>query len=202
MFKAIRLIEKNYGTHRGYVRTLLGQTEYLLGTIEPFVNLRPETVQRLVFVCLGNINRSAFAESMARLHGADTCSFGLATSTGLPAYAKAIDTATRFGIDLNAHRTTDVAHYEYKPGDLLLAMEIRQARQLAARGYPAGSIALLGHWSTPLRIHIHDPYTLSDEYFMTCFTLIHSAVRNLLDTLKQAQSPCMTGNGDECLSHL
>ena len=191
MSRAVQLIEKNYGTHRGYVRTLLGQAEYLLGSIAPFLSLQPENVRRLAFVCLGNINRSAFAESAARLRGANTCSFGLSASTGRPAYAKALELAPRFRADLSCHQTTDIADYQHETGDLLIAMEIRHARRLVACGYPAESIILLGNWATPHRIHIHDPYSLSDEYFMSCFTIINSAVQNLIDTLKRLPSPCL-----------
>jgi protein-tyrosine phosphatase len=70
-------------------------------------------------------------------------------------------------------------------------MEVRHIKRLVAAGVPARRIALLGHWSSPHRIHLHDPYTLSDAYFQTCFTLIHSAVTRLVADLRCAQSPCL-----------
>ena len=81
--------------------------------------------------------------------------------------------------------------YSFKPTDLLLAMELRHARQLVAAGIPKQSVAMLGHWASPHRIHLHDPHTLSDAYFKTCFTLIHSAVQGLVGEMRFSQSPCL-----------
>ena len=186
-----QLTQVNYGTFRGWVRALLGQAEYVSGRIDAHLNINPQQVQRLVFVCLGNINRSAFAGAIAQARGVTTCSIGLATTTGAPAFHTAISTARGFGIELSAHTATDIADYVYQSGDLLLAMEVRHIRQLVARGYPAEAIAPLGHWSSPHRIHLHDPHTLSDEYFQTCFTLIQSAVNHLAEQLRVANSPCI-----------
>lgn len=184
-------MRSNHGTLRGWVRTLLAQGEYLLGRVD--VHLQPDarTVSRLVFVCLGNINRSAFAEQVARSLGVHSCSIGLSTTTGAPAFTKAIATAPEFGLDLGGHRATDLRDYRFEPGDLLVVMELRHARQLLARGIPARSIVLLGHWAAPHRLHLHDPHTLSDAYFRTCFTLIHAGVRGLVGTLRSAGSPCI-----------
>ncbi len=189
--RLISLIAGSFGTHRGLIRMLLGETEYLAGRINQFLQPDLAATQRLVFVCLGNINRSAFAEGVATANGLATASIGLSTSTGNPAFHMAIDTARHFGIDLQAHRATDFTDYEYRPGDLLLAMEIRHAHRLASQGIPPQAIALLGHWATPHRIHIHDPHTLSSAYFRTCFSLIHSAVRELAMDCRSTGSPCV-----------
>lgn len=186
-----RVIDANYGTTRGLVRTLLAQLEFVLGRLDDHTDPAAAQVDRLVFVCLGNINRSAFAEQVARALGANTCSIGLSTTTGGPAFHKAIETAPQFGLDLSSHRATDITDYSFRPTDLLLAMEIRHAGQLVASGVPKQSIALLGHWAAPHRIHLHDPHTLSDAYFRTCFTLIHSAVHGLVAEMRAAQSPCV-----------
>lgn len=186
-----QVIDRNHGTTRGWVRSTLAQLEYVTGRIDEHTQPQAAQVQRLVFVCLGNINRSAFAEQVARSLGAQTCSIGLSTATGVPAFHKAVETAPEFNLDLRAHRATDLKDYSRRDGDLLLAMEIRHARQLVAAGIPKASVALLGHWASPHRIHLHDPHTLSDAYFRTCFTLIHSAVHGLVRDLRAAQSPCL-----------
>ena len=184
-------IDVNFGTFRGLIRLLLGELEYLSGRLAPFTALRPEDVQRLVFVCLGNINRSAFAAEVARVNGARVISIGLSTTTGAPAFEKAIATAPFFGFDLGAHRATDFADYIYQPGDLLLAMEVRHARDLMRRGIPARAIALLGHWGAPRRIHIHDPHVLSDRYFQTCFLILYAATQRLVAELRAGNAPCI-----------
>lgn len=202
MAKIRAMIEKNHGTSRGYIRVLLGQTEYLFGRLEPFLEIRPDRVSRLVFVCLGNINRSAFAQGVARQHGVRASSFGLSTSTGQPAFPLAIETASRFNVDLSSHVTLDVKKYQYIKGDLLLAMEVRHARRLLDAGFPPEAVKLLGNWATPHRIHIHDPHTLSREYFCTCFTLIHSAIVNLVEQLATKNSPCISRKIDESVPHV
>lgn len=185
------LTTANYGTFRGWVRHSLAQLEWVTGRVDRFVTLQPERVQRLVFVCLGNINRSAFAEAATRSRGVRVCSLGLATSTGAPAFSTAVTTAGRFGIDLSGHAATDLSDFGYQPGDLLLAMEIRHVHRLITNGIPPEAIALLGAWASPCRLHLHDPALTSDEYFMTCFALIHSAVINLVGELRSAGSPCV-----------
>lgn len=185
------LVEINYGTFRGFVRLCFGELDFILGRLKPFTEINPEKVSRLVFVCLGNINRSAFADVVAKNCGVRVASIGLSTTTGAPAYRKALDFAPIFGHQLDNHRATDFLDYAYQPGDLLLAMEVRHAWELVRRGIPKESIALLGHWSKPHRIHIHDPHTLSDRYFPTCFAIIHSGVLALVDELRRANSPCV-----------
>ena len=185
------VIDTNHGTFRGFIRTTFAQIEFFLGRLKNHTKPDIKQVNRLVFVCLGNINRSAFAEQVARSLGANTCSLGLSTTTGAPAFHKAIETAPQFGLDLTEHRATDLQDYSFCATDLLLVMEIRHANKLMAAGIPANSIALLGHWATPHRIHLHDPHTLSNAYFRTCFTLIHSAVCGLIAEMRAGQSPCV-----------
>lgn len=182
------VIATNHGTIRGLVRALLAQIAFLLGRLKNHTEPNLKDARRLVFVCLGNINRSAFAEQVARSLGVEACSIGLSTTTGANAFHKAIETAPHFGLDLSQHRATDLKDYEHRPSDLILAMEIRHAKQLVAAGIPQTSIALLGHWASPHRIHLHDPHTLSDVYFRTCFTLIQSAVYGLVAEMRTAQS--------------
>lgn len=185
------LVSGNFGTHRGLVRLLLGEAEYLAGRLNGFLQPDLQHTRRLVCVCLGNINRSPFAENIATSLGLHAASIGLSTSTGAPAFATAVSTARHFDIDLTAHRAKDFTDYKHAEGDLLLAMEIRHAHRLLALGVPEKAIALLGHWATPHRIHIHDPHTLSDAYFRTCFTIIQSAVRELALACRQVESPCV-----------
>jgi|SRR5690242_39456 len=187
--RATGLTRSSFGTFRGLVRLALGELEFLVGGLQSFLNLEPSLIHRLVFVCLGNINRSAFGQAVACRLGARAISVGLSTTTGLPAFEKAIAIAPIYGHALTDHRTTDFTDYEYRSGDLLLVMEVRHARELLRRGIPRHAIVLLGHWARPHRIHIHDPHGLADDYFLTCFTIIQSAVANLVHELQLAGSP-------------
>ena len=151
----------------------------------------PQDISRLVFVCLGNINRSAFAQAVAQQGGARCVSVGLATTTGVPATEQACQVAQELGISLDAHRATSLADFQQLPGDLFIVMELRHAQRLARRGISPQQIVLLGHWARPLHYHIHDPQTLTTEYFRSCFAVILPAVHYLLCDLRQDNSPCM-----------
>ncbi len=147
-----------------------------------------EAVTRLVFVCHGNICRSAFADVVAQRSGLRTASFGLSTSSGKAAHGPAMAAACLLGHDLAAHRTTRVEDYTPAPGDLLLAMEVRQLVRLA--NDPRLSHLprmLLGGWAQPPFPHLHDPYELSPAYMATCLRRIESAVLNLAEAFPGAR---------------
>jgi protein-tyrosine phosphatase len=187
--RTLRLIETNHGTHRGWIRYLLGQIEGVLGDRTRFRTLDPLRIGRLVFVCLGNINRSAFAQAVASREHVESISLGLSTTTGARATETARLIARELGFSLETHVATDFSDYEPRQDDLLLVMELRHAYRLIARGIPAERIALLGHWARPIRYHIHDPDTLSTDYYRSCFAVILPAVNNLLNELKEGNSP-------------
>lgn len=144
-------------------------------------------VQRLVFVCHGNICRSAFADVLARDLGMDAASFGLSTSTGLPAHQPIVEAARQRGTDLGGHRTTRVEDFEPHPGDLLLTMEVRQITRLRANPrFNVCKIDLLGRYAgVP---HIHDPYRLNQVYTGICLTRIDRAVRTLVKRIAASRS--------------
>ena len=172
-------IKAGFGSWRGVVRLGLSHIERMslqAGVQKPGT----ESIKRIVFVCQGNICRSAFAEVLARQMGLPVASFGLATRTGFPADPAAVRAAKSLGLDLGGHVTTARADFVVRPGDLLLAMETRQLRQIALdSGLSPLPRDLLGTWTRPPVPHLHDPYQLSDAYFLTCFRRIGSAVESL-----------------------
>lgn len=182
-------IRINHGTHRGLIRYLLGQAYGVALYDKRFGHIQPAAVDRLIFVCLGNINRSAFAAAVAQREAIRCASIGLVTTTGAPASDPARRIAAEFQISLDSHRATSIDDFDRQPGDLLMTMEFRHAEVLLRRGIPAGRIALLGHWARPIRYHIHDPATLSQQYFRSCFSSILPAVTFLADELRRGASP-------------
>src|SRR5438045_2993372 len=94
-----RACDRRHGTFRGWVRGLLAELEFRSGRLRRFVRPDLRATRRLVFVCLGNINRSPFAHAVALDLGARCTSIGLSTTTGVPAFATAVETARRLGID-------------------------------------------------------------------------------------------------------
>lgn len=173
------MIRKHFGTGRGAVRLGLSYIQVALGTART-TRLDADATERLIFVCQGNICRSAFAEAVARDLGLKTMSFGLSTSAGLPAHPPAVSAACELGYDLSSHTTLPAAQYGPREGDLLLAMEVRQLARLAVNSHLRHvPRSLLGEWARPRTPHLHDPFRLSDDYMHNCFIRIQSAVTNL-----------------------
>jgi protein-tyrosine-phosphatase len=178
-------LERRHGTWRGAVRALLAWGALRGGLLEAYRLRHPERVRRLVFVCLGNICRSAYAQHVASQPGLPAVSIGLSTSTGAASPDAALRAAQRCGADLSEHRATDFRDFEVLPGDLFLTMEVRHAQELQHRliARTDVQIALLGLWCEPPMPHLHDPYTLSDAYFDRCFARVRQAVHGLHRTL-------------------
>jgi protein-tyrosine phosphatase len=182
------LVEANHGTLRGFIRTVLAHCEDVLGTADRFMSCDLAGTRRLVFVCHGNINRSAFAHAVAATAQVRVASVGFSTSTGAAAPDRTVVAARRLGIDLSRHQATAFDDFQRVDGDLFIAVELRHARRLQALGIPPSQVLLLGALSSPRRLHLHDPHTLADEYLLTCLVLIHSAVLNLVAELRRAHS--------------
>ena len=175
------LVKARFGTFRGLVRLVLAYVELGAGRLAMFSGQSNKDVRRLVFVCQGNICRSAFGGKLATDLGLPTASLGLSTTSGVPSPPEALASARRQGVDLSGHRAIDWSDFEVLAGDMFLVMEIRQAHEVRRRlnGRRDVSVALLGMWCTPITPHLHDPFTLSDSYFDTCFARIRGAVENM-----------------------
>ena len=186
------LVRRRYGTLRGLLRLLLAQLEWLSGRLRAFSPQRAGAAQRLVFVCQGNICRSAFADQLAlqTQHPSaalPVASLGLSTCSGAVSPPAAQQAALRCGVDLERHRACDFSDFTVLPGDLFLVMEVRQARELRRRLGPRTDVevVLLGLWCTGPMPHLHDPFTLSDAYFDQCFARVRQAVRGLQRAVPQ-----------------
>jgi len=177
----IQKLCNNFASERGFIRYLLAECEASLARLSEFQEVDFDKVERLVFVCLGNICRSPFGEFIAMEHKIDTAGFGIATSTGQPAFDLAMTTAKKFNIDLSTHRTTAINDFTPLDTDLMLVMEVRHARRLKNILTDSNAqIALLGNWAKPRRLHIHDPHTHDAVYFENCYKVIKSATENLV----------------------
>lgn len=119
--------------------------------------------------------------------GFPTASIGMSGIGGQPADSQAQVAAELSGLSLSSHISRNIIDFSPEAGDLLVALEPRQAEALAARfaGVADVQVTLLGLWSRPRRAHLHDPHTLSPAYFRTCFVLIDTAVATLLDKVRQ-----------------
>jgi len=172
-----------YGTRKGFLYSKWHQLQYYLGKYSCY-DIPMENIERLVFVCKGNICRSAFGEAVAKSLGINTISAGIHAKIGAPANEQAIITAREMGYDLSTHKTTPIVYPILNETDLLIAMEPWQAEIIR---YELGSehhTTLLGLWMNPKRPLLVDPYGRSPEYFKNCFRYIEKSVHAIADKMK------------------
>ena len=173
-----RYFMRRFGGKRATLRHLRNLAAYHVGRFRRHVRLDASRIERVVFVCKGNICRSAYANAVANSLGMRAASFGLDTPGDETADPIAMRNAQARGITLETHRTTSSRTFQLEPTDLLIAMEPEQARALEALD-GLHQVTLLGLWSTPRRPFIQDPYARDDAYFQTCFAVIESGVKGL-----------------------
>lgn len=174
-------LNSRYGTYRGFVRLVVSHIQILLVSQQDL-----SVVKRLVFVCRGNICRSAYADAVASLLGFPSASFGLRTASGRNAHDPVIKEASSRGISLATHRSVAADEFVRQPGDLYLVMETRQIgdmRRIAA--FRNSPVDLLGRYGG--RPHLHDPYGLGREFTATSLNDIDRSVRSLVHRIRQAQ---------------
>ena len=143
----------------------------------------PEGIGSIVFVCKGNICRSALAEAVARSLGFPTCSFGTDTHLGKPANPGMVAAAGARGYDLAGHQTAPLEGYAWRLGDLVLVFEPGHLEGLASGIGKDWRIELLGAWARPRRAYIHDPFEGTPQYFQRVVKLVEGAVINLVESV-------------------
>lgn len=169
-----------FGRRRGWALHHAWDVARRLGVFRSLKAIDWSRVRRFVFVCRGNICRSAYAEQRARAMNLPALSFGLQARAGREADATAIQVARAREIDLGSHRARSLSEFFPQSGDLLVAMEPGQLFPLVsiARSQRA-QVTLLGLWCSPARPYLQDPYGLNVNYFRTCFGFIDDAIENM-----------------------
>lgn len=176
-------LKRHYGGKKAFIYHVLQKIRYLtLGY--SYIDKIPHTIsndQRVVFVCKGNICRSALAHQyLISLGKTDTVSFGLDTHTGKPANERMLKASMKRNISLTSHKTTAIDGYNYRQGDILLCMEPYQCKE-AKQFFPDATVSLLGLCLSSKRIYLHDPYAACQEYVETCTDIIILATQNLFN---------------------
>lgn len=175
------LIKNRFGSKKGLLRYCAYESLRIAGFYKSLTKIDFTRVERLVFICQGNICRSPLAEAVALKQGIPAISFGLDTRGGDPADPRAITWAKLNDYDLESHKTQRIEHYIPQPGDLLIGMEPRHIRKLKVKfgGEPV-QMTMLGLWlKTPIA-YLHDPYNSKPEYFYRCEDMVVQAARNIV----------------------
>lgn len=140
----------------------------------------------MLFVCYGNINRSALADAMIRAYAEDSgisvTSAGFHPQDGRPADTMMVDVAAQFGIDMRALRSTCVTVPLLHDSDIIFVMEKSHYDRLCAMDASiADKVYLLGAHSNAADwpAEIADPYGLARADYMMCYERIAEAVDNI-----------------------
>lgn len=179
---------KRYGSKKGFLLTNYYRLMYFFGVYNQYYKVDWKSIERVIFICKGNICRSAYADVIAKSMNLEVASCGVHARLNKPANQSAIKAAEIKGIDLTQHKTTPLNSMEFKPTDLVIAMEPWQADHVKREQKGKCSVTLLGLWGEPKLPYIHDPYGLSAEYFDFCFSYIEKAVGNINQLIKCKQA--------------
>jgi protein-tyrosine phosphatase len=141
----------------------------------------------VVFVCKGNICRSAFAEHYLKKqsHSGHLViqSCGLDCDQGMFSPPAAVKVAKDFGVDLSKHRSQDIYSCDFKNADLILPMEFdHYLRLIEIIPRQKSKIRLLrGYAPRPAKIlcDIHDPYGLEEKEYQNCFKILQRSIEGL-----------------------
>jgi protein-tyrosine-phosphatase len=145
---------------------LLGRADRATGPLEG----------RVLFVCKGNINRSAVAEQIARSLGMDAHSAGLMARQGRRISQPAEQYLSRLGLPTDTHRSS-VLEKELAPGTSIVAFERRHLREIRRRA-PGFPVFLLTEVAGE-RGGISDPEGQEAEFYERCFARIEKLLRKV-----------------------
>ena len=195
---------EQYGGKRGYLDHARSRLLYSLGAYREAERIDWVAINRLVFVCKGNICRSPYAAERARILGVPAVSCGLEAKVGTAADPAAVRNANPRNVDLAQHRSSICDTRQFREADLVIVFEPWQfdavLRRIVNRRV---SVTLLGIWSRPIRPYIPDPYGQNDEFFQGCYAAIDAYVLEVVRRMKDANpgrcegQPQVHGNSQE-----
>jgi protein-tyrosine phosphatase len=151
--------------------------------------------QSVLFICHGNICRSPFAAAAFLRSCAPEIASGIkVTSAGFVGPERcppsnALITASRFGVDLSAHRSALISPENLGAADLIVVMSPEQARAIRTRVTPSKFVLMLGDLDPrpANRRTILDPWGQPDAAFDESYDRIDRCVRELARIISAAR---------------
>lgn len=183
LYKPNAYLKHVFGGRRGFLALMINQLKLKLLKKDIEYMLLPARISRVVFVCKGNICRSALAEWVFRKNtDFPTASFGVDTTTGCPADPRITQIASLFDVDLDEHKTTAQPDFIPALNDLYVCVEPSHADVLK-KTMPGKPIFYLGAMLDTPCVYLHDPHTASDDFALRSVATITTAVERLVGLL-------------------
>jgi protein-tyrosine phosphatase len=176
-------INDKYGSKRGLLAASKYKALFLLGFYRSYQQVDFNAVSRLVFVCSGNICRSAFGEYIAKAKGLEAVSYGLHCRGGDNADPRAIAEASLRGVDMHEHVTRNISEYKPQKGDLLLVMEPQHLLELTKAPREHAQVTIVPLWSQKPTAYLNDPFNANAVFFSQCESVVEQCVNQLYDKL-------------------
>ena len=185
--RAFSIINDRFGSKKSF---LLSIRDFFLALAfkRHYFQTNIAVANRVIFVCQGNICRSALAEKVLKeLLDRDVMSFGLDTHSGKPANNRMVLAAKSLGYDLTHHQSTSVDDVLIAKDDLLVCMEYEQAKYLVENGI-SNNVVVLGAFFSKLQARLPDPYSANDKYMLRCAKLIEASTKELASSLRNSSA--------------
>jgi len=159
------------------------------------VDKRLSAAGSVLFLCYGNINRSALADALLRGYAEDTgvnvFSAGFHPQVGRPPDPVMVEVAADHGVDMRELRSSTVDREMVQGSDIIFVMEKRHRDRLLEMEPGADDrIFLLGAvpGGADLTGEIGDPFGQTRESYLACFARIARAIDHIKAVLA-ARSP-------------
>jgi len=140
----------------------------------------------MLFLCYGNINRSALADVMVRAYAEDSgiavASAGFHQESGRPADPIMVEVAEKFGLHMQNIRSSHVTQQLLRESDIVFVMEKSHYDKIHELDPGlSGKVYLLGAHTSNNRwpVEIADPFGRAREGYFSCYERIAEAVDNL-----------------------
>lgn len=156
--------------------------------------MSPTTLNKIAFICLGNICRSPLAEALLRAR-ADAAGLNLridsagtgAWHIGKPPDVRSIAVAREFGLDISGLRARQIAAADFHRFDLLLCMDqdvTRAVSRIRPPSAPAQVHLMLDWLGLGAGRDVPDPYHGDPSDFLAMYRLLAEATDALVERLR------------------